>query len=131
MGRELVVYGENYWRPYCHVGDFSQAILAVLDAQEEKVAYNVFNVGDSSQNYTKKMLIEELLKHFPTTRIQYVKSGEDPRDYRVAFDKINEILGFRITRTVPIGMRDILACLQQGIIADPDDPIYYNIPHPR
>ena len=131
MGRELVVFGENYWRPYCHVSDFSQAILAVLNAPEEKVAYNVFNVGDSSQNYTKKMLIDELLKHFPSAHIQYIESGEDPRDYRVAFEKIKEILDFRITRTVPVGMSDILTCLQQGIIVDPDDPIYYNIPHQR
>lgn len=128
MGRELVVYGENYWRPYCHVSDFSQAILAVLRAPEEKVAYNVFNVGDSTQNYTKKMLIDELLKQIPSASVRYVKVGEDPRDYRVKFDKINSALGFRITKTVPDGMRDILTCIQQGVVTDPDDPIYYNVP---
>jgi nucleoside-diphosphate-sugar epimerase len=131
LGKELVVYGENYWRPYCHVGDFSQAIMAVLDAPQSMVAYNVFNVGDSSQNYTKKMLINELLKYFPSAKISYVQTGEDPRDYRVKFDKIHDTLGFRITRTVPEGIHDILACLQQGIISDPDDPIYYNIPHQK
>ncbi len=128
LGRDLVVYGENYWRPYCHVSDFSQAILAVLNAAEEKVAYNVFNVGDSSQNYTKKMLIDELRKLIPSARVKYVKVGEDPRDYRVLFDKIENTLGFRITKKVPDGMSDILACLRMGIIADPDNPIYYNIP---
>ncbi len=130
LGRELVVYGENYWRPYCHVNDFSQAILAVLSAPVEKVAYNVFNVGDSTQNYTKKMLVDELFKLIPGARVRYVKSGEDPRDYRVVFDKIQRLLGFQITQTVPGGMRDILAGLREGIFSRPDDPIYYNIPHP-
>ena len=128
LGRELVVYGENYWRPYCHVGDFSQAILAVLNAPEEKVAYNVFNVGDSTQNYTKKMIIDELIKQIPEASVRYVQGGEDPRDYRVIFDKIMNTLGFNITKTVPEGIRDILSCIYQGVINNPDDPIYYNIP---
>ena len=131
LGRELVVYGENYWRPYCHVRDFSQAILAVINTPEGKVAYNVFNVGDSAQNYTKRMLVDELLKQIPGTRVKYVQVAEDPRDYRVKFDKIKDTLGFKISRTVPEGMRDILACIRQGVIEDPDDPGYYNIPIPK
>ena len=39
--RELVVFGEQFWRPYCDVEDFSQAILKVLRAPAEKVAYEV------------------------------------------------------------------------------------------
>ena len=48
LGRELLVFGEQFWRPYCHVSDFSKAILTVLNASDNKVAYNVFNVGDTS-----------------------------------------------------------------------------------
>ncbi len=130
LGRELVVFGENFWRPYCHVSDFSQAILAVLQAPLEKVAYNVFNVGDSTQNYTKKMIVDELLKLLPEAPVRYVPQGTDPRDYRVKFDRIRETLGFRITRTVPQGIADILSCIRQGIIQNPDDQRYYNTPHP-
>lgn len=131
LGRELVVYGENYWRPYCHVSDFSQAILAVLNSTEEKVAYNVFNVGDSTQNYTKKMIVDELLKQIPDAHVRYVQTGEDPRDYRVLFDKIKITLGFNISKTVPEGISDILSCIRMGIIENPDDPQYYNIPLSR
>jgi nucleoside-diphosphate-sugar epimerase len=129
LGRELVVYGENYWRPYCHVSDFSQAIMVVLNSPREKVAYNVFNVGDSTQNYTKKMIIDELVKQIPSACVRYVKVGEDPRDYRVIFDKIKNILGFTISKIVPEGICDILSCIRQGVIDNPDDQNYYNIPH--
>ncbi len=129
LGRELVVFGENYWRPYCHVGDFSQAIMAVLNAPVQNVAYDVFNVGDSSQNYTKKMIVDELLRLVPSGGVKYVQVGEDPRDYRVVFDKIANTLGFRITETVPEGIGHILSCLRQGVIENPDDQRYYNIPH--
>jgi nucleoside-diphosphate-sugar epimerase len=131
LGRELVVYGENYWRPYCHVSDFSQAILGVLNSKERIVAYNVFNVGDSSQNYTKKMIIDELIKLIPGSQVRYVTAGEDPRDYRVIFDKIKNTLGFSITKKVPDGIRDILACIRQGVIDDPDNQRFYNIPVSR
>jgi nucleoside-diphosphate-sugar epimerase len=59
LGKELIVFGEQFWRPYCHVKDFSRAFIAVLNAQPEKVAYNVFNVGSTKENYTKQMLVNQ------------------------------------------------------------------------
>jgi nucleoside-diphosphate-sugar epimerase len=126
--RELVVFGENFWRPYCHVADFSKAILTVLNAPRDRVAYNVFNVGDNSQNYTKKMIVEELLRQIPDARVKYVRKEEDPRDYRVKFDKIRDELGFQITKTVPEGIQGILKSLKMGVIENPDHQRYYNIP---
>jgi nucleoside-diphosphate-sugar epimerase len=131
LGRELTVFGENYWRPYCHVGDFSRAILAVLNAPLESITQNVFNVGDTTQNYTKKMIVDELLKHVPEANVRYVQAGEDPRDYRVIFDKIRKVLGFQISKTVPEGISDVLSCIRMKIIDNPDDQRYYNIPVPR
>ena len=128
MGRALRVFGEQFWRPYCHVSDLSRAILAVLSANAHCVAFNVFNVGDTSQNYTKKMLIDELLSQVPDARVEYVHRADDPRDYRVKFEKIRDTLGFRISKTVPEGIADVLSCIRTGVIADPEDQNYYNIP---
>lgn len=128
-GRELVIFGEQFWRPYCHVLDFSRAILTVLRADSDKVAYSVFNVGDTKENYTKKMIIEELLKQFSDAKIKYVKKEEDPRDYRVCFDKIEKELGFKISATVPDGIKEIKKILELGIIKNPEDQRFYNIPH--
>ena len=74
LGRELKVFGEQFWRPYCHVNDFSRAILAVL-AADDRVAYNVYNVGDTLQNYTKKMIVDELLKQIPDGRVAICAQG--------------------------------------------------------
>lgn len=128
LGRELVVFGEQFWRPYCHVSDFSKAIILILRAPKDKVAYNVFNVGDYSQNYTKKMIVDELLKQIPEGRVKFVHKDEDPRDYRVRFDKIKNKLGYRISKTVPEGINEVLTALRFGVIENPDDQRYYNIP---
>ena len=122
------IWGEQFWRPYCYVGDFSRAILTVLNEPKHKVAYNVFNVGDSNENYTKKMIADELLRLVPTGKIKYVKKDEDPRDYRVKFEKIRNELGFAISKIVPEGMDEILRSIRLGIIADPDNQRFYNIP---
>jgi len=128
LGRELVVFGEQFWRPYCHVSDFAKAVMLTLRAPAEKVAYNIFNVGDSSQNFNKKMIVDELLKQIPQGQVKYVHKEDDPRDYRVKFEKIKTELGFKISKTVPEGIHEVLEALRFGVIENPDDQRYYNIP---
>ncbi len=131
MGRELVIFGEQFWRPYCHVNDFSRAFMTVLEAPKEKIAYKVYNVGDTTENYTKQMLVDEMCKILPDAKISYVEKNEDPRDYRVNSDLIRKELGFEISKRVPDGIREVVALVSQGIIKDPEDQRYYNIPHKR
>lgn len=127
LNRELLIFGEQFWRPYCHVEDLAQACVGVLEAAPEKVKHNVFNVGDTGENYQKKMLAEELQKLVPELVVNYVQKNEDPRDYRVAFSKIQNELGFKITKRVPDGMKEILRILRDGIISDPDNQKYKNV----
>jgi nucleoside-diphosphate-sugar epimerase len=131
LGRELLIFGEQFWRPYCHVKDFSNAFITVLESENEKVAYNVFNVGDTDENYTKQMLIDEIKKVLPDAKIKYVEKNDDPRDYRVNSDKIKRELGFQISMRVPDGIMEIKRMIQEGLIKDPEDQRYYNIPHER
>ena len=127
MDRELVIFGEQFWRPYCHVVDLSRSVVEVLNADQEKVAFEVFNVGSTSENYQKKMIVEEIQKRLPDAQIKYVEKQEDPRDYRVNFDKITKVLGFKISKTVPEGIDQILQVVKDGFIVDPDDGRYKNI----
>lgn len=131
LDRELVIFGEQFWRPYCHVKDFSNAFITVLKSPTEKVAYNVFNVGDTQENYTKQMLIDEIKKVLPESKIKYVEKNEDPRDYRVNSDKIKRELGFEITMRVSDGIKEVKRMVQEGVVQDPEDQKYYNIPHER
>jgi nucleoside-diphosphate-sugar epimerase len=129
LGKELIIFGEQFWRPYCHVKDFSNAFITVLDSPNEKVAYKVFNVGDTKENYTKKMIVNEILKILPNSKIKYVIKNDDPRDYRVNCDKIKNELGFKISMTVPDGIREIKRVIEENLIKDPEDQKYYNTPH--
>lgn len=126
--RDLEVFGEQFWRPYIHVRDAGRAVRTVLEAPLEKVAGNVFNAGRSGENYRKLDLVEEIGKQVDRGRVSYVKKDEDPRDYKVSFDKIRVELGFETLMTVPDGIAEIIAALDAGQFGDPYDPRYKNIP---
>lgn len=127
MDRELVIFGEQFWRPYCHVEDLARACILAMETDSKIVDHNVFNVGDSKENYQKKMIAEEILKFVPDAKIKYVHKDEDPRDYKVDFSRINKELNFNITRTVPEGLREIYSVVKNGIIKNPDSNQYKNI----
>jgi hypothetical protein len=60
--------------------------------------------------------------------VSYVQRTEDPRDYKVAFEKVHATLGYEITRTVPEGIAEVLAALDGGRFPDAFEPRYRNIP---
>jgi nucleoside-diphosphate-sugar epimerase len=122
----LRVYGEQFWRPYVHVRDAARAILAVLEAPAESIAGRVFNVGDTGENYRKQDLVDMIRERIPELRVDYVKQAEDPRDYRVSFERIRQVLNFCVTRKVPQGIREIAIAVSCGGLTPLDDPRKYN-----
>ncbi len=125
-GRDLEVFGEQFWRPYVHVRDAGRAMMTVLDAPLEQVAGQVFNVGRSGENYRKLDLVEQIQQRVDTGSVSYVRRDEDPRDYKVSFDRIRERLGFETLRTVPDGIEEVIAALSAGTYPDPFSPSYRN-----
>ena len=124
---EQEIWGPQFWRPYCHVDDLARSVVLVLESSDEKVRANVFNVGSTEENYNKGMIIEEVCKVVPGVKVNYVESSEDPRDYRVNFDKIKNELGYSITKTVPQGIDEIYKLVRSGIITDPFDKKFSNV----
>lgn len=122
----LVVYGEQFWRPYIHVRDMTRAVTLVLSAPAEKVQNQVFNVGSTDQNYQKQQLVELIKPYAPEASIEYIHKDEDPRDYRVSFAKIREALGFNITYTVGDGIREVAKLIKNGLIEDFGDTRFRN-----
>jgi nucleoside-diphosphate-sugar epimerase len=124
----LEVFGEQFWRPYVHVRDAGRAVRTVLDAPADQVANDVFNVGRSGENYRKLDLVEEIRKLTDRGEVAFVHREEDPRDYKVSFDKIRSTLGFETEMTVPDGIAEVLEALEGNRFGDPFDGHYRNTP---
>ena len=122
LGRELDVYDADTWRPYCHVSDFAEIIRRVMEAPRDVVDFEVFNAGGDANNFTKRMIVEAIIRRVPDARVQYVDKGSDPRNYRVDFSKIRERLYFEPSRDVADGINELANALDQRMFADIDRP---------
>ena len=126
-GRTLEVFGEQFWRPYVHVQDAARALHTVVDAPTEDVAGEVYNVGHSDENYRKLDLVELITSALGRGDVTYVHRDEDPRDYKVSFEKIRERLGFTPQMDVPRGIREIIDGLESERFGDPFDGAWSNL----
>ena len=126
--RRLEVFGEQFWRPYVHVRDAARGVRTALEAPREAVAGDVFNVGNSGENNTKQMLVEAIRERIDRGEVVYVQRDEDPRDYKVSFEKVRERLGYETTMTVRDGIAEVAAALDERRFGDPFDPRHRNTP---
>jgi nucleoside-diphosphate-sugar epimerase len=109
------------------VGDAARALLLVLEAPLERVGGRVFNVGHSDENYRKLDLVELIRRRLPEADVRFVHRDEDPRDYRVSFERIRGELGFDPLMRVPDGIAEVIVGLQERRFGDPFDRRFSNV----
>lgn len=118
FGEELLVYDEHTWRPYCHVRDFARLLEIVVESEKSKVDFEVFNAGGDVNNFTKKMIVDQILKNIPEGKVRYGQNGNDPRNYKVSFNKVKSKLGFEPQYTVEQGVKELIDAMNTGLFAD-------------
>ena len=123
---KVVIFGEQFWRPFVHINDIAKCVRRVLAAPREAVDGEVFNVGANHNNTQKQTLGESVAKHLPGTEIEFVTKNEDPRSYRVEFAKVKEKIGFEPDWDIAAGIVEVRACLQNTVWPAPTDGRYKN-----
>jgi nucleoside-diphosphate-sugar epimerase len=113
------IFSGEQWRPLVHVRDAAQAFRLTLQAPDDLVNGEIFNVGADEQNIRFEALRELLLKVNPEGLIEIVPALPDLRDYFVKFGKIKNALGFKPSISILEGMEEIRDHLRAGIPADP------------
>ena len=117
-GKELLVFDENTWRPYCHVRDFARLIDLVMHTEREKVNFEVFNAGGNVNNFTKKMVIDKIVEYVPNSKVSYTENGSDPRNYKVDFSKVRNVLGFEPQYSVEFGIKELVDAMGKSVYSD-------------
>lgn len=83
------------WRPLVHVADICKAIVCAVEAPDDAVRGQIFNVGCNEENYRVREIAEFVKAAYPECELTFGPSGGDNRSYKVNFDKItNELPGF-------------------------------------
>lgn len=120
-GEVLLKSDGSPWRPLVHVEDMARAFLAVLEAPRKTVHNEVFNVGQTSENYRIRQLGEMVEAAVPGSRVTFAGgAGPDKRNYRVDFSKIaRELPSFKPRWTVKDGIAELRDAYQaNGLTKD-------------
>lgn len=114
-GQVLIKSDGTPWRPQVHVEDVCLAFLAALEAPQEIIHNEAFNVGRTSENYQVKDLAEIVASVVPDSVVTYAPGGSaDVRTYRVDFSKIeSQLPGFAPRWTVERGVAQLMDAFQE------------------
>src|SRR3989344_3042518 len=99
-GKIIVTGGGQQWRPLIHIHDVSRAYQSVLEAEQQVVQGQVFNVGSDVQNYQVAQIAHITKTLFPQIVIEYAPDDADKRDYNVSFEKITHTFNFKPSKRV-------------------------------
>jgi len=116
----FVLGGGKQWRPNVHIRDVSNAFIMIMEAPVEKVNGEVFNVGSNEQNFQVIQVANMIRDVVPYTEVEIVPDDVDKRNYNVNFDKIHNVLGFKVKHSSPEGAVEVKQAIEKGII-DVDD----------
>jgi nucleoside-diphosphate-sugar epimerase len=102
------------WRPLAHALDICKAIVCAIEAPRDIVHNQIFNVGDTANNYRVKEVAEIIANVFTGCKLSFGDSGADNRSYRVSFEKINTILpGFKCDWNAQRGAQQLFDLFSQ------------------
>ena len=128
---EIVIRNGTQWRPFVHVRDAARAFRLALGAPLSRVSGQIFNAGSDALNLQFSDVEEAIRQDLPGTRVRH-EFGGDRRNYRVCFEKIRRVLGFRCERSLLAGIREIRGKIEERPGIDYSSAVYHNhlIPPP-
>ena len=124
--REIKVFGGDQLRPNVHIDDMVDSYLAVINAKDEKVNGQIFNVGYKNQSVNElandvKEIIGDDIKIINT-------KSDDNRSYHVSSQKIKEVLGFETRYTVKNAVSDLKDAFEKKLLINTfENELFFNI----
>lgn len=122
-------FGGEMWRPMVDVRDAAKAYVTLIEAEEDKVRGEIFNlvyrnfrISELALRVRSALLTAGIdVEIVPDYRYKGVRS------YRVSGEKIKRVLGFAPTLGVEDSVTDMVEQIREHDCGDFDNPIYYNI----
>lgn len=124
--RQISVFGGSQLRPNIHIEDMCNSYLAVLNAPNDKIKGQVFNVGYDNfkvieiANQVKQVMGDDVTLNVVPT--------DDNRSYHISSQKIYNDLGFSPSKSIIDAVTDLKCSFEKKLLSDPlNNILYYNI----
>jgi nucleoside-diphosphate-sugar epimerase len=124
MKRSIRVTGADQWRPHLHVQDAAEAFARAVEDPDARG--QTFNVGSDDQNFTVGEVAEKVAASMEDVQVEYATNGSDRRSYRVSFERIRSVLGFRGQHTVDDAIEEVGSLLGSGVVSDFTSERFHN-----
>ena len=104
----VVLFESHFKRNYVHIRDVVRVFIHALD-NSSRMKGNIYNVGLSDANVSKRELCERVAKYVPDFTFLEAPIGKDPdqRNYIVSNAKI-EATGFATTSSLDDGIKELI-----------------------
>ena len=129
---KITVFGGEQMRPNLHILDYCDAVQLLLDAPDDKIANEVFNVGYQNMSIMDiALLVKRVVeREFPEKgEIGIVKTpSDDKRSYHINSDKIRHVLGYVPKHTIEQAVSDLCRAFKDRRFRNSmSDDIYFNV----
>ncbi|MEZ5785634.1 MAG: SDR family oxidoreductase [Xanthobacteraceae bacterium] len=128
----ITVFGGAQMRPNLHVDDMADAYLLMLEAPQDKIQGEIFNIGFQNRSIADiaeivKRVVEEEMPEKGEIKIVTTPTN-DMRSYHVNSEKVGRVLGFVPKRTIEDAVHDLARAFRNHLLPDSfDDDWYYNV----
>jgi len=129
---KITVFGGDQMRPNLHIADYCAAVQLFLDAPDEKIANQIFNVGYQNMSIrdiallAKKVVEEEFPEKGDIAIV--TTPSDDNRSYHINSDKIRRVLGYAPKHSIEDAVRDLCRAFKDGKLpSSMTNDIYYNV----
>ena len=120
--------GGEMWRPLVDVTDAAKAYICCVEAPEQKVRGQIFNlVFKNFRILELAHWVREAFKPIKPLEIEVDYSHFQTRSYRVSGQKIESTLGFKPSISVKSSVEQMVRMIQKNGYTDFLNPRYYNI----
>ena len=132
-GKILMKSDGSPWRPIVHIQDISRAFVAVLNAPQELIHNEAFNVGVTKENLQVRDIARIVGETIPGCKVQFADGASpDKRNYCVNCDKLPKVLpSFKPQWDTRHGAQELYEAYKKYCITlkDFEGPRYQRIGH--
>ncbi|MDZ4845540.1 MAG: SDR family oxidoreductase [Chitinophagales bacterium] len=109
VGEIRIMSDGTPWRPLVHCSDIAKAFVYMAKADKKKVHNKAINIGGNKENFQVRDVANYVQEFMPQAKITYTgEVGVDPRDYRVKFDLLNQLVPeFKLDYTLHAGVEEL------------------------
>jgi len=128
----ITVFGGDQLRPNLHVQDYCDAVEMLIEAPDEKIKNEIFNIGFQNMSIKDiaclvKRVVEEVFPEKGDIGITTTTS-DDNRSYHINSDKVKRVLGFEPKYSVEYAVRELCNAFKNGQLPDSfDNDAYFNV----